>query len=100
MVQSSRRTGLCRCAKFFLGTMYVNGQGVEKDEAEGAGWYRLAAEQDYAAAQYYLGQAYDFGLGVEENIDEAIRWYGKAAEQDYPGAAQRLAALGAAGSSV
>ena len=87
-------------AQFFLGTMYVNGQGVEKDEAEGAGWYRLAAEQDYAAAQYYLGQAYDFGLGVEENIDEAIRWYGKAAEQDYPGAAQRLAALGAAGSSV
>jgi TPR repeat protein len=37
---------------------------------------------------------------LEENIDEAIRWYGKAAEQDYPGAAQRLAALGAAGSSV
>jgi TPR repeat protein len=32
-------------AQLNLGTMYGNGQGVPKDHAEAAKWYRKAAEQ-------------------------------------------------------
>ena len=34
-----------------LGRMYANGEGVPEDDAEAVRWYRLAAEQGYAAAQ-------------------------------------------------
>ena len=37
-------------AQFSLGFMYANGQGVPKDDAEAMKWYRLAADQGYAAA--------------------------------------------------
>ena len=39
-------------AQFNLGVMYANGgEGVPEDDAEAVRWYRLAAEQGYAAAQ-------------------------------------------------
>jgi TPR repeat protein len=41
-------------AQFNLGLMYRNGEGVPKDYAEAANWYRKAAEQGVAAAQYTL----------------------------------------------
>ena len=38
-----------------LGLRYDKGEGVVKDHAEAAKWYRKAAEQNYAEAQYNLG---------------------------------------------
>ena len=35
-------------AQFYLGLMYASGEGVPKDDAEAARWFRLAAEQGYA----------------------------------------------------
>ena len=40
---------------FSEGVMYLTGQGVAKDYAEAAQWYRMAAEQGHAAARLYLG---------------------------------------------
>ncbi len=37
-------------AHYLLGTMYADGKGVPQDSAEAMKWYRLAAEQGYAAA--------------------------------------------------
>jgi len=37
-------------AQYNLGVMYYNGQGVPKDYAEAAKWYRKAAEQGLAEA--------------------------------------------------
>ena len=36
-------------AQALLGFMYDNGQGVPEDDTEPVRWYRLAAEQGYAA---------------------------------------------------
>src|SRR5882757_7174894 len=47
-----------------LGRRYDKGEGVVKDHAEAAKWYRKAAEQNYAKAQHNLGFCYAHGEGV------------------------------------
>jgi hypothetical protein len=39
-------------AQHILGFMYDNGQGVAKDAAQAAQWYRKAAEQGHRKSQY------------------------------------------------
>ena len=68
-------------AQYNLGIMYCNGQGVLQDYKEAVKWYRLAAEQGYAAAQYNLGLMYRNGDGVPQDYQEAVKWYRLAAEQ-------------------
>ena len=65
-----------------LGLRYDKGEGVVKDHAEAAKWYRKAAEQNYAEAQYNLGVCYYKGEGVAKDQAEAVKWYRKAAEQN------------------
>ena len=54
-------------AQHFLGSMYFDGDGVPRNEAEAARWYRLAAEQGYSEAQSALGVMYLNGRGVPED---------------------------------
>ena len=68
-------------AQFKLGLMYALGDGVPKDSAEAAKWYRKAAEQGLATAQFNLGLMYDNGDGVPKDGTEAVKWYRKAADQ-------------------
>ncbi|MBR3924752.1 MAG: SEL1-like repeat protein, partial [Kiritimatiellae bacterium] len=68
-------------AQFHLGSCYINGTGVEKDEAKAFAWYRKAAEQGDARAQCILGAFYEFGTGVEHDYAKAVEWYRKAAKQ-------------------
>ncbi len=64
---------------------YQRGRAAQnlQDFATALTMFRMAAEQDYAAAQHGLGQSYAFGLGVGHDPKEAVRWYRKAAEQDF-----------------
>ncbi len=68
-----------------LGFMYANGQGVFRDYAEAAKWYRLAAEQDGAAAQAKLGFMYGKGRGVTQDYVQAHMWLNLAAARMPPG---------------
>ncbi len=61
--------------------MYLNGQGVARDNAEAAKWYRKAAEQGDAGAQFNLGVMYGGGQGVPQDYAEAVKWFRKAADQ-------------------
>ena len=72
--------------------MYANGEAVR--------WYRLAAEQGYAAAQFNLGVMYATGEGVPEDDAEAVRWYRLAAEQGYAAAQFNLGLMYATGEGV
>ena len=67
--------------QYNLGVCYANGEGVAKDAAEAAKWYRMAAEQNYPNAQYNLGVCYADGQGVAKDAAAATKWYRKAAEQ-------------------
>src|SRR6266853_528756 len=66
-----------------LGRRYDEGEGVVKDHAEAAKWFRKAAEQNLDNAQYSLGLCYYKGEGVTKDQVEAVKWYRKAAEQNY-----------------
>ena len=48
-------------ARYNLGVMYDNGQGVPRDYVEAVKWYRKAADQGHAAAQLNLGFIYNSG---------------------------------------
>ncbi len=62
-----------------LGNLYLNGDGVIRNTALAAGWFRRAAENGHAEAAYNLGNAYRLGLGTPEDLDVAIEWYERAA---------------------
>jgi uncharacterized protein len=54
---------------------------VAQDYAEGARWYRAAAEQGNAPAQANLATLYFEGKGVALDHAEAAKWYRRAANQ-------------------
>ena len=95
-------------AQALLGALYAEGKGSGADNEYGQGgydqdslpdyesaakWFRLAAEQEVAAAQLNLGWMYHQGNGVGQDYKEALKWLGLAAEQWSPvenGRAQTL----------
>jgi TPR repeat protein len=87
-------------AQVNLGTLYFNGQGVEKNYKEAARWNRLAAEQGLAPAQNALASLYAHGLGVDQDYAEAARLYRLAAEQGFGPAEVSLGALYANGQGL
>ncbi len=66
--------------------MYREGEGVKKDHAEAAKWYRKAAEQGDSQSQLELGTMHYFGEGIKKNYAQAAKWYRKLAEQGVSGA--------------
>ncbi|MBI5622696.1 MAG: SEL1-like repeat protein [Elusimicrobia bacterium] len=70
-------------AQATLGTLYLHGQGVERDYAASAKWFRLSAEQGNAGAQNGLAWMYQNGFGVKLDLAEAGRWYLKSAQGGY-----------------
>ena len=83
--------------QFNLGMSYAHGtEGVEQDWAKAVRFYRLAAEQGYAAAQCNLGVCYERGEGVAQDWAEAVRYYRQAAAQAGVLSSERLAEISAA----
>jgi uncharacterized protein len=68
-------------AELNLGVLYDRGDGVPKDSAEAATWYRKAAEQGSALAQHHLGLMYEEGEGVPKDLVTAYMWLNLAAAQ-------------------
>lgn len=68
-------------AQFRLARLYVEGKGVEPEDAAAVKWYRHAAAQGHARAQASLGFMLHAGRGVEYDVAEAIEWYRKAANR-------------------
>ena len=62
-------------ARFFLGAMYAEGQGVPQDYAEAVKLYRKAVEQGLASAQHNLGVMYGEGRGVPQDYVQAHMWF-------------------------
>jgi len=61
--------------------MYMQGEGVARDDVQAAEWFRKAAEQGNAEAQANLGFVYMVGRGVAPDDAQAVGWLRKAAEQ-------------------
>jgi TPR repeat protein len=76
-----------------LGSLYLGGYGVARDEAVAMAWFRKAAEQGHANGQFSLASLY---YGRKEYAP-AASWYRRAAEQGNALAQIRLARMYAEG---
>ena len=68
-------------AQFYLGRMFMDGEGVPQDYAEAAKWYWRAANQEDAAAQNNLGVMYENGEGVSRDLEQAYMWFNLSASR-------------------
>jgi TPR repeat protein len=62
-----------------LGTMYLLGQGVERNGSNAEYWLLKAAANGSVASQSVLGTMYATGKGVPRNDGKAQVWFSKAA---------------------
>ncbi len=83
-----------------LGTLFLYGNGVEKNEKKAAALFRRAAEGGLAFAQVAFGIMLRDGKGVEKDEKAAFDWLLKAAKQDNYTAQLWLAALYESGQGV
>ncbi len=60
--------------QFLLGTAYLEGQGVDKNDWEAAYWFQRAADQGHAKAMTSLGIMYCLGRGVPRDAVEGCKW--------------------------
>lgn len=66
-------------AQNYLGVMYYDGKGVERDYDEAVKWYRKAANQSHKWGEYNMGRMYEEGRGVgNKDYKMAMEWYQKA----------------------
>ena len=70
-------------AQLLLASMYFDGAGVPRDEAEAAKWFARAAERNDPRAQYALAV-------LATDPAEKARWLGLAAQQGHVGAQRTL----------
>jgi TPR repeat protein len=68
----SKATRMLRTGSAFL---YMQGQGMDADDAQAAIWISKAAEQGDGHAQANLAALYQAGRGVSCDLFEAYKWY-------------------------
>jgi hypothetical protein len=91
-VDAERGGNLEAVAKGDSEAMLKLGWGSE-DLAEGAGWFRKAAEHGNAQGMYEWGVRLYQGRGVPENREEARTWFEKAVQAGHPSAAEVIKGL-------
>ncbi len=74
-MQSLAETSDHGYAQYYLGMMYMKGQGVEQDYKLAGEWFRKAAEKSIPQAQYKLGDLYFKGRGVPKDYEFAYVWF-------------------------
>jgi hypothetical protein len=87
-------------AQYYIGLLYLNGNGVAKNDQEAFRWLKSSADQDYPYAQVYVGWLYEHGIGVASDSAEALAWYRRAAEEGNADAQYDIAVMYANGSGV
>ena len=77
-------------AQYLLALLYLNGDGVKRNESAAAFWLHKAVLQDHAPALYQLGVMLDEGLGINADQSVGRRLLERAAARDDAPAARRL----------
>lgn len=70
-------------AQYYLGMMYMKGQGVEQDYKNASEWFRKASEKSIPQAQYKLGDLYLKGRGVPKDYEFAYIWFSVGATHEH-----------------
>lgn len=72
-----------KLAQYYIGMMFMRGQGVLQDYEAAAEWFRKASKQGVAAAMYKLAGLYNEGKGVPHDMEFAYIWYHVAATHEH-----------------
>ena len=78
-------------AQYYLGMMYLHGNGVEQDYDEAAKWFRKSARQRIKQAQFRLAELYASGKGVPRDYEYAYAWYRVGSEHKHSKSIDALA---------
>ena len=70
-------------AQYYMGMMYLKGQGVDQNYEAASDWFRKASEKNIAQAQYKLGDLYFKGRGVPKDYEYAYIWYSVGASHKH-----------------
>ena len=73
-------------AKFKMGCLLLDGEGVEKDEKKGFEYLEELASQDFPSAVFECARCYFQGTGVEADNDKSQALLLKAANLRFPAA--------------
>lgn len=77
-----------------LGTLYLNGEGIEQSNEMAVMWITRAAEAGHDGATMALAKAYlDGSLGLSPSRERAIEWLERSAERGYEPAKERLSRI-------
>ena len=76
------------------------GEGVTKDLAGAAHYFKISADQGHAQAQYNYGVMLYHGYGIEQNLYAAAHYYHIAANQGFAPAQYNFAVVLANGEGV
>jgi TPR repeat protein len=76
-----------------IGVMYDSGNGVSRNHAVAAEWYRQAIDGNFAPAMYNLGLLYEYGMSLKQDYAMAMQLYRRAAELGEPLAQFAIALL-------
>jgi TPR repeat protein len=82
-MQSLAETSDHGYAQYYMGMMYMQGQGVEQDYKNAGEWFRKASEKSIPAAQYKLGNLYFKGRGVPKDFEYAYVWFSVGASHKH-----------------
>lgn len=66
-------------AQYKLGTMYIDGELIDKDVGKGLSWLRRAADLQSVEAQLKLGELLYKGVEVDRDFEESAKWFQMAA---------------------
>ena len=78
-------------AQYYLGMMYLQGQGVTQSYEEAANWFMKSAKHGIPQAQYHLGDLYMKGQGLPRDFEYAFAWFSAGAAQQHQKSMQALA---------
>ena len=82
-MQSLAETSDHGYAQYYMGMMYMKGQGVEQDYKNASKWFRKASEKAIPQAQYKLGDLYFKGRGVPKDYEFAYVWFSVGASHQH-----------------
>ncbi len=68
-------------AQMLVGTMYLDGRGVRKNQTAAYKWILRAADQGQFQAQSYVAYLYEKGLGTKTDSTRAHMWLGIAEQR-------------------
>ena len=80
-------------AQYYLGLLYLNGEGVTLDYNQAYNWFRRSAEQGYVPSIYYVGKCYLEGYGVTKDRGSAMDYFQRAANSGNSSAKAELMLL-------